>query len=274
MDLQNLKQDLDAANAVLLQAEFLMKNDESNPSSMCMSDSEVMYLEAMEDMKNIKKRLNKAENAFHMVKSHIENLVQDMIEHLKEDEDSSDPFEFESGSQYEDDESDDKSNEKWSRKLQKAELKAEVAEREAQLAKMEVENTKKEAERLRIQKEKELEEIKRKLDEIEAKSSVMISDYEAKLKSQQLLNETMAKKKSVSFAQIDVVPRDAKNSQALLYAASSVVGTEQDNSEIKAKIKAKFRERRKQNQSGANQESNKHTLSRIAALERSLESVR
>lgn len=252
----------------------MIKLDQTEESQMFMSESEVRYLEAMENVKNIQKQFNRAEKSFGMVKTRIETLVQDMLNQLDDNSESSDPFEFESESHHEEDDFVDQSHQRWSRKVQRAELKAEVAEREAQLAKLEVENTKKEAERLRIQKEKELEELKRKLEDMEAKSSVLLSDYEARLKSQTLLRESMTKKKSVSFAEGSIQPRDAKNSHALLYAASSVVGAEQDNSELKAKIKAKFRERRQNKTGGANQDSNTHTLSRIATLERSLESVK
>lgn len=252
----------------------MIKLEKTDESQMFMSESEVRYLEAMENVKNIQKQLNRAEKSFGMVKTRIETIVQDMLNQLDDNTESSDPFEFESESHHEEDGFVDQSHQRWSRKVQRAELKAEVAEREAQLAKLEVENTKKEAERLRIQKEKELEELKRKLEDMETKSSVLLSDYEARLKSQTLMRESMSKKKSVSFAEGSIQPRDAKNSHALLYAASSVVGTEQDNSELKAKIKAKFRERRQNKTGGAHQDSHTHTLSRIATLERSLESVK
>lgn len=270
---ENLKVKLAAAKSQLLRAEQMIQLEKIDESQMFMSESEIQYLEAMEKVKNIQKQFNRAEHSFDMVKTRIEKLVQDMLNQLDDNSVSSDPFEFENESHHEDDDVVDQSHQRWSRKVQRAELKAEVAEREAQLAKLEVENTKKEAERLRIQKEKELEELKRKLEDMEAKSSVLLSDFEAKLKNQTLLNESMKKKKSVSFADGIIMPRDAKNSQALLYAASSVVGTDQDNSELKAKIKAKFRERRQNKTSETNQESDKHTLSRIATLERSLKSV-
>lgn len=62
----------------------------------------------------------------------------------------------------------------------------------------------------------------------------MLSDFEAKLKSQTLLANSAASQNDNSFESIH---------QSMLYAASTV-GTDPDQNETKERIKAKFRQRR------------------------------
>ena len=142
-----------------------MKNEGSD--SFAMTDAELDYLESMEDVKVLAKRLVKGEQAFDMVRAEIESQVQ-KLEHILEriDNDSADISSYDSaaGSDIGDDESDTSGEsqyekERLARRVQKAELNAEVALREAQIAKAEAEKSKQEAERIRLQKEKELEDL-------------------------------------------------------------------------------------------------------------------
>jgi len=145
-----------------------MKDEGEHSSSM--TDAELEYLAAMEEVEAVSTSLVKAEKAFNMIKSEIESLVQKyegILEQI-DNNDSGSVSSFDSattGSQNDGDESDSSGDsrfekERMARRVQRAELKAEVATREAQIAKVEVEKTKQEAERIRLQKEKELEDLK------------------------------------------------------------------------------------------------------------------
>jgi hypothetical protein len=115
---------------------------------------------------------------------------------------------------------------------------------------------------------------KQKLDDLEAKSAIMASDFESKLKNHALLTEVTKKIKDNSF-------ESATSPQSLLYAASSV-GTDPDQNEAKARIKAKFRQRRsrdgKSNQEGQNMDttqklSGQQVHQRLEFYERSLQAI-
>ena len=99
----------------------------------------------------------------------------------------------------------------------------------------------------------------------------MASDFEAKLKSHTLLTDITQKIKDNSL-------ESATSAESLLYAASTV-GTDPDQNEVKARIKAKFRQRRsnlgKSNQEGQNAEtlSDQQVHQRLAFYERSLKAV-
>ena len=114
----------------------------------------------------------------------------------------------------------------------------------------------------------------------------MASDYEAKLKSHSVLSELTAKLKDASFD-------SATTTQKSLIYAASTVGTDPDQDGAKARLKAKFRERRLSKISDDNEESsgkkdsekpsiksttNKQRLSgklhqRLEFFERSLKSI-
>ena len=124
-----------------------------------MTEAEDAYLEAMEDMKTVNQKLSRAEKAFEMVRTKIEELVskyENMLDMINKkevndgeshcgDDDISDVSSL-----------DREAKNKLTRRAQRAELKAEVASREAQIAKMEAEKSKQEVERIRLQKEEEL----------------------------------------------------------------------------------------------------------------------
>ena len=123
--------------------------------------------------------------------------------------------------------------------------------------------------------------LQQKLDDLEEKSAFMASDFEAKLQSQTLLAGVTQKR--VSFAN-DKSFESATSPQSLLYAASTV-GADQDQSEAKERIKAKFRQRRSQSrgdqgaeQSKSSGSAGKQKLSgqahqRLKFYERSLQAV-
>jgi hypothetical protein len=133
--------------------------EEAEATDGTMTEAEDAYLEAMEEVTTISKKLNHAENAFEMVRGKIEELVskyENILDRIGKSQHT------DSDSNCGDDDLSDVSSldqeakEKLKRRTQRAELKAEVAAREAQIAKMEAEESKKEMERIRLQKEKEL----------------------------------------------------------------------------------------------------------------------
>lgn len=127
--------------------------EEAEGSYDALTEAEDAYLEAMEQVNTIRKRLSYAEKAFDMTRAKIEALVskyEDMLKGGDNDSNCGDD-DLSDGSSL-----DFKAKEKLKRRAQRAELRAEVASREAEMAKIEAEKSKQEVERLRIQKEKEL----------------------------------------------------------------------------------------------------------------------
>ncbi|GFH47686.1 hypothetical protein CTEN210_04161 [Chaetoceros tenuissimus] len=185
-----------------------------------MSDAELEYFEVMVEVEALTSKLEKAERAFESVKHEIESLVkeyEDMLEDMDDSSSSDDEDCRSSRSESSDSSNGSYERERLARRAQRAELNAEIAAKE-------IEN-----------KEKELVELRQKLDNLEAQSAIMASDYEAKLKTHSLLSELTAKLKDASF--------DSTTQKSLIYAASTV-GTDPDQDGAKARLKAKFRERR------------------------------
>jgi uncharacterized membrane protein YccC len=161
-----VREEVKDASSRLLIAEQMLKDEGFHSSSM--TEAEIEYLEIMEDVKLLATKLSKAEKAFNLVKSEIEDLVQqyeDILEQMDEENSSVSSYDTAEKTDIEDNEcysSDDSfyEKERLARRVQRAELKAEVAAREAQLAKIEMEKTKQEAERIRLEKEEELQLLK------------------------------------------------------------------------------------------------------------------
>mmetsp|Transcript_12143 Transcript_12143/g.22740 ORF Transcript_12143/g.22740 Transcript_12143/m.22740 type:complete len:1192 (-) Transcript_12143:62-3637(-) len=291
--LENVREEVKGASSRLLIAEQMLKDEGFHSSSM--TEAEIEYLEIMEDVKLLATKQSKAEKAFNLVKSEIEDLVQqyeDILEQMDDENSSVSSYDSAEKSDIEDNEcysSDDSyyEKERLARRVQRAELKAEVAAREAQLAKIEMEKTKQEAERIRLEKEEELQLLKQKLEDLEAKSAIISSDFEAKLTSQKLI-EGVTQKKKVSF-DTESSQVSATDPKSWLYAASAA-GSDPDQNETKARVKAKFRQRRSKlheenvarggnpKDSNNQQIANKHRISgqvhqRLEFYERSLQSV-
>lgn len=126
--------------------------DEAAGTDGSMTEAEDAYLEAMEEVKSVSKKLNGAEKAFAVVRREIEALVnkyENLLHRIEE----------ENVSTCTDD--DDRSNisafdraakEKLTRRAQRAEI-------EAQKAKLEAEKSKQEVERIKNEKEQELTKL-------------------------------------------------------------------------------------------------------------------
>lgn len=143
-----------------------------------MTEAEMAYLSAMEEVKEISKKLVCAEQAFNLVKDRIQRLVA-RYEHFlaKIDTESyagaSSVITYESSyySEVESDVWEERERAVWARRAQRAEVKAELAAREALLAK-------KEARIFQEEKQRELEALQQKLLELQSESSFHAVDQE------------------------------------------------------------------------------------------------
>ena len=143
-----------------------------------MTDAEMEYLTAMEEVKMISKKLVSAEQSFTLVRDRIQKLVA-RYEHLLSKIDAESCAGASSIITCESSFSEDQNSEYfesreraiWARRAQRAEVKAELAAREALLARQE-------AQKLREDKQRELEALQQKLVELQSESSFSGVDRE------------------------------------------------------------------------------------------------
>ena len=127
------------------------------------SNTNSVFLEVSEEVKELSRRLELAERAFHMVRGRIEKLVKryetilESVDMEQESVTSTDPVDSSDAS------NDSFDKRELARRAQRAELKAEAAAKEVLIAKLEVEKTKKEAKEIRRIKQKELDELQVRL---------------------------------------------------------------------------------------------------------------
>ena len=226
---QQLQAELQLAILRQLSAEKGMKEEEGDNSAMfddsgMMSEAEMTYLEAMESVKDISKRLVYAESAFELVKERIEALIsryEDFLIQINEDEDSIASFDASSytqsdfSSQYTS--SSIRSKEMLSLRAKRAEVMTEMKVREKQQAQL---GSKRAIEK----KQRELDSLHQKMADVEASSQIE-SDYEQRN---------------------DQRPPLGARSQVQLAREATNGGPEDDASKLEARerIKAKFRSRR------------------------------
>jgi hypothetical protein len=156
-----------------------MKED-GDASDEMMTESEMQYLTALEEVKGISKQLVIAEQAFAMVRDRVEKLVAQYEALLvKFDTEScaassivtcDSSYYSEYNSEYWEAE-DERERAVWARRAQRAELKAELAAREALLAKQE-------ARMIKEEKQRELEDLRQKLVELQSEASHAIAEKE------------------------------------------------------------------------------------------------
>ena len=195
--------ELNNATARQIEAEELMKTEETANYELgddepledlsMMTDAEFAYLNAMEEVKIVSKKLVLAENAFKLVKDRIEALVERyemLLVRINDEEDGSLSEYNESdytdttdgpagGSDFEgssvttdgygssiDGRGSLRGREALAQRARRAELRAEVATREALLARQE-------ADKVRVEKQKELDELHKKLEEMETRTQAM-----------------------------------------------------------------------------------------------------
>ena len=172
----NLRDELNEATRRQIEAEDLLRHEGDAGEGM-MTEVEMTYLSAMEEVKIISKRLVAAEQAFALVRDRIQQLVTRYQELLvKIDTESfagaSSVVTYES-SYYSEQESEAWREEQanWARRAKRAEIRAELAAREALMAKQE-------ARMIQEQKQKELEELQQKLNELQSESSSALAEKE------------------------------------------------------------------------------------------------
>jgi hypothetical protein len=181
---QQLRAELNEATARQIEAEDMMKEEGDYASGM-MTESEMVYLAAMEDVKTISKRLVIAEKSFNLVRDRIEKLVaryEAILVKMENEsiatasvityESSCYSDEYDSdGSYIDEDEEDPRDRETFQRRARRAELRAELAAREAILAKQEVR-------KVREEKQREIDVLQLKLAELQSESSYTITERE------------------------------------------------------------------------------------------------
>lgn len=158
--------------------------EEGDPGDGMMTESEMIYLTAMEDVKTISKQLVVAEKSFNLVRDRIEKLVARyeamLIKIENESIATASVITFDESSYYSDDDYDsDYSTEAeeeddramFQRRAQRAELRAELAAREALMAKQA-------AQRIQEDKQREIEALQQKLADLQSESSYAITERE------------------------------------------------------------------------------------------------
>lgn len=244
-----LREELNDATARQIEAEELMKEEADTgfdaifEKDCMMTDAEMTYLAAMEEVKTVSKQLVIAERAFQLVRDRIEKLVAKyealLVRIEAESEcgsasvgsfDDSDEYsdEYDCSSQY-DSEEEDREKEMLARRAQRAELKAEVAAREAMLAKQE-------AEKIKEEKQRELEILQQRLAELQSETRSM-AEREHSLK----LATAFAPAGSASGGSNVAGPRDG-GAGPVGTAKSSLQGERIDQNKIDG-VKQKFRDR-------------------------------
>lgn len=176
-----LRHELNVATAIQIDAEELMK-EEGDVVDGIMTDAEMIYLTAMEDVKIISKQLVIAERSFHLVRDRIEKLVAKyealLIKIENESVATASVMTYESScysddydSQYSSEEEESREREMFQRRVQRAEIRAELAAREAMMAKQE-------AKKVKEEKQAEIDALQMKLAELQSEASFAISQRE------------------------------------------------------------------------------------------------
>jgi hypothetical protein len=138
-----------------------------------MSDVEMHYLTAMEEVKCLSKKLVSAESAFTLVRDRIQKLISRYEAMLLKIETETESYAGASSvvtyecSFYSDYDNSEYRNEEeriWARRAVRAEVRAEIAVREALLAKQN-------AKKVHEKKTREIEELKKRLEELQSECS-------------------------------------------------------------------------------------------------------
>jgi hypothetical protein len=173
---QELRQKLNEATAKQISAEELLK-EEGDGVDGVMTEAEMYYLSAMEEVKAISKKLVGAEQSFSLVRDRIEKLIskyETILMKLEAESFAGVSSVVTSSSFYSEYETSDfweQDRERWARRARRAEIRAEIAAREALIAKQEIQ---------KIQEEKirEVDALKRQLLELQSESSVVTAERE------------------------------------------------------------------------------------------------
>ena len=164
---------MNAATAIQINAEDLMKEEESENNNMegTLTEAEMTYLSALEQVKTISKKLVAAEKSFALVRDRIRSLISRYETMLLKIEagsfaGASSIVSYESSYYSEYDHKQFMKEERvWAKRAMRAEIRAEIAAREALLAKQR-------AFKIQTEKMREIEELRKKLDELQSENSI------------------------------------------------------------------------------------------------------
>ena len=156
-----------------INAEDLMKEEESenNNTDGSLTEAEMTYLAALEQVKTISKKLVAAEKSFALVRDRIQTLISRYETMLLKIEagsyaGASSIISYESSYYSEHDHKQYMKEERvWAKRAMRAEIRAEIAAREALLAKQQ-------AVKIQAEKMREIEELRKRLDELQSENSV------------------------------------------------------------------------------------------------------
>ena len=217
---QELREQLNDATARQIEAEELMK-DEGDFEGM-MTDSEMTYLSAMEEVKIISSQLVVAEKAFALVRDRIRNLVakyESLLIKIDNEDIASSVITAESSvysEEYASRVSTDYDEElAWHRRQQRAEVSAELAAREALMAKQSEERS------VQEEKHRELRELQARLVELQSEPSTATSDRQRSV----VLAKAIAARQQSSKERAAV--QHQNNGPSLSPAGSNVEGVKQ-----------------------------------------------
>ena len=171
---QKLRRELNSATKRQIDAEFLLHTDGDSMGVDTMTDAEMGYLTAMEEVKTISKQLVQAEQAFSLVRDRVQELVnryQALLVKIESEScaGASSIITYES-SRYSDhdslywEEQNMIEKQKWARRARRTEIRAGLAARETLAAK-------EEARMIEKQKQRELDDLRQKLMELQSDPS-------------------------------------------------------------------------------------------------------
>lgn len=167
MYLQELRKELNEATAHQLHAEDLMKSERQNYDGT-MTEAEMEYLTAMEEVKTISKQLVAAEQAFSLVRERIEKLIgkyETLLTKIETESFAGASSVMTTGSSYVSDSSEywDFVDRLWAKRQKRAEVRAEIAARESML--------KQQPRSVRSSKIREIHALEKRLDDLRSESS-------------------------------------------------------------------------------------------------------
>lgn len=185
-----------------------------------MSEAEMTYLGAMEQVKTVSHQLVTAEKSFSLVKDRIEKLVaryEALLVKLDNDTGSvaaSSVVSYQSSYVSDWTAAEEREHAQLARRAQRAELKAEVVAREALLSRTA-------ARPVRAQKEQELGSLRKRLADLQSETSAAISEREhsvvlarAITASKSTASSQMKSSKNISKSKIDDVKARFRNRSA------------------------------------------------------------
>lgn len=166
-----------------------------------MSEIEITYLTAMEEVKTISKKLVTAENAFNLVRDRIQKLIaryESMLLKIETDAHSNAGASSVVGSFYSDyDNSEYREDDDriWARRAVRAEVRAEIAVREALLAKQA-------ARKIQDKKAREIVSLKKKLEDLQSECSAASAEKERLMATRAMPGIDQHKSSTVSSSRI------------------------------------------------------------------------